>query len=812
MNARIAIALVAATLLLPQAPGLAEDQPVQVAGSVGLGASAVDNDTNSSKFTEYRDLDDQAFVPRLTLDVFDPKTRRYFDFVGSKVSLDDQRLFGRAGQLGAWNATVDWVSVPHNYSNKAQTPYQRRGPGLLEVASNVPITFKKLNTVAADTPSVLAQDQLIADYQAGSLGFTPVATQNSFGSVALEYAGLRDLTLGIVYDRRSRDGSKVGYGPIGDRPPRTLGAQLVEPVDHLNQDVTLSLEWTRARVQTQLSYQYSDFANAVDTLLWENVYATQAPGATTDFWDRAVSTYGRRPLAPDNRQHHFQAAFAVELPADSLISATLAYGRLEQNATLLPYSYNEDILVNRSLARATADAAMTTTQALVDYVLPLGSKLDLRAFFRYWGLDNDTPEAQWWYATSDTANLNGTVSYKNQRVNLAYAQDRTSAGATATYRLGGGWRSSLAVGYEYDGVDRDYREADTGEHRLVATFRARPAKRVRLRARYTYGDRDGDYDPFVTRQSYWYPLTAANDQDNPQASFSNHPDMVRYDVSDRLRHQADASLTLAGKDTWALTGTVRYTNDDFDSDVRPWVASVGQIGATSPGDQLGLLESEQLHLALDGHYRLGERTTLNAFVGWDRGATLQRSLEFNENNKLNPNAVATAELGPWTRASSQWTADFDDSALSLGAGASFRLGDRASLFASYTASLAGIELAYAGYGVANWDGTPFPPNHQFAFPATPPRIDQDYHLLDVRLDFPVLRDIVATVGYAFERYRTDDWQQSTTQPWVEPVDSEFLLRDTSRSHQWGNRFFNLGSFLAPSYDAHVVWAAFTYRF
>jgi len=344
----------------------------------------------------------------------------------------------------------------------------------------------------------------------------------------------------------------------------------------------------------------------------------------------------------------------------------------------------------------------------------------------------------------------------------------------------------------------------------VATFRARPAKGLRLRARYAYGNRDGDYDPFVTRQSYWY--TTRFDNDHPRVSFSSHPDMVRYDVSDRLRHQAEASLTLAPKGTWALTGTVRYTSEDYDSDVQPFVADFGQVGATSPGGQLGLLESQKLRLALDGHYSIGERATLNAFVGWDRGASLQRSLEFNENNKMNPSAIATAELGPWTRASSQWTADFDDTALSLGAGASFRLGDRASLVASYTASIADIELAYAGFGVANWDGTPFPPNHQFAFPASPPRIDQDYHLLEVRLDFPVLRDLVATVGYAFERYRTDDWQQSTTQSWVEPVGSEFLLRDTSRSHQWGNRFFNLGSFLAPSYDAHVAWAAFTYRF
>jgi hypothetical protein len=498
------------------------------------------------------------------------------------------------------------------------------------------------------------------------------------------------------------------------------------------------------------------------------------------------------------------------VPRRDLLSASLAYGSLEQDQTLLPYSFNSDQLVSQTLPRSTADAGMTTTQVLLDYVVAFGSRIGLRAWARHSGLDNQTPAAQWQYVTSDTSNLDGTVSYKNRRVNLAYAQDRTSAGATATFRLRGGWRSSLGLGYEYDVVTREPREADTDEHRLTAAFRARPAKWARLRARYSYGKRDGDYDPFVTRESYWY--TGGADNDDARNSFSNHPDMVRFDVADRLRHRGDLSLSLAPRSTWSLTGSLRYTKDDFESNVQPFVAAFGEAGATSPGDQLGLLEQEKLRLGLDGVYMPSERATLNAFVSWNKGASFQRSLEFNENNKLNPSTVATAELGPWTRASSQWTADFDDVALTAGAGASVQLRDRATLSASYTMSISDLDLAYAGFGVTNWDGTPFPDDHQFGFPAAPPVINQDEHVVDVRLDFPFMRGVTAGVGYGYERFRTDDWQQAATLPWAEPVGSEFLVRDTSQSHQWGNRFFNLGSFLAPSFDAHVVWAAITYRF
>jgi hypothetical protein len=80
------------------------------------------------------------------------------------------------------------------------------------------------------------------------------------------------------------------------------------------------------------------------------------------------------------------------------------------------------------------------------------------------------------------------------------------------------------------------------------------------------------------------------------------------------------------------------------------------------------------------------------------------------------------------------------------------------------------------------------------------------------LEIPLLQKVVLLVSYSYERYRIDDWQQGTSFPWVEPVGSEFLLRDTSRSFQWGNRLFNLGSLLAPGYDAHIGQVAFSYRF
>jgi hypothetical protein len=136
--------------------------------------------------------------------------------------------------------------------------------------------------------------------------------------------------------------------------------------------------------------------------------------------------------------------------------------------------------------------------------------------------------------------------------------------------------------------------------------------------------------------------------------------------------------------------------------------------------------------------------------------------------------------------------------------------DHLSLIADYSFMLADVDIAYSGYGVTNFDGTPFPPNHQFYF-SSPPTIREDQHLVNLRFEIPVSK-MLLIVGYTFEKYTLEDWEQSSSAPWVESLGAETLLRDTSRSFQWGNRLFNLGTYLAPSYTAHIGFVGFQYRF
>ena len=782
-------------------------------GSVLAGAQVVDNDSDSAKFTEYRDLSDNFVLPLLTFGVNDSATGWFVNLRGTDVGQDDQNIRFTTGKPGSYRFGVVWNEIPHNYSNKALTPYINKGGGYLALPATVQIQFKKLATVAGDEPGVLASDQLVAAYQAKYLAPTSLGTQTNHGHFSLDLNAADALGLSVAYDRREKTGSKSGFGPIGDRPPRTLNVQFAEPVDYLTNDLTLAAEHDGGTFQVRGEFLYSEFANGIDTVRWDNVWASGAPGADYDVWDRLVATVGARPLAPDNTYKNAVVTAGVNMPADSRLSVSASFGQFDQNQTLLPYA-NHSGVANKSLPRQTAEGSIGTTSVNADYVMNPLRGLNLRAYFRYYDLNNDTPVDQWQYVTSDTTNLNGTVSYVNKRVSVAHAWDRNNAGIEGTFRLPA--RSALTFGYEHQAYSYSHREADTTENLFRAGLRFKPASWMSLDARYRLGLRSGtEYDNEVTHEGYWYSQTDGVDNNNPALTFDNHPDMRRYDVIDRQRQQVDVTLHLTKNELLALSAYVRYRSDDFDADVVPSQPLLGtglaEQNAVSPGDQLGLLEDAHTRYGADLFVQPNPRVSFNAFVSYDKGTQSQRGLEFNENNKANPSAIATADLGPWTRASSGWTADVDDRTWNFGLGTSVQLvPEHLTLLADYTASLADVDLTYAGFGVTNWNGAPFAPNYQFAF-SSPPTTTENLHVFNLRFEIPV-KMFTAILGYAYESYRLSDWLEGGTGSWVEAVGANTLLRDSSRSFQWGNRLFNLGTYLSPSYDAHLGFVGLSYRF
>lgn len=835
-------ALASLLLLAPVVAQAQEEGKIESSGEVTVGVRQGDVNPDSSRFNEYRDIRDGFHLYDLWFGVLDPNSGRFLDFKGGNLLRDDQSIRLGIGEYGNWNIVIDRNEIPHNLSNKAMTPYIDQGNGLLTLPSTAPIPNTNLVPTAAQ---LSANDAATATWLSTSLHGIDLGTQRDKTGATISLTPNQDFKFRLSLSDERKDGSNLTYGPIGDRPPRTLNAQLAEPIDYTTKELKFEAEYNRPTYQALFTYLLSGVENNIDTLRWQNPYTADADGSGFDIWNNGtsatafynVASFGQRALAPDNRYQNASLSLGFDLPMASRLAATLSYGMMDQDETLLPYSsssFGSATAFNSTniLPRSNADAEINTTMFNADYSINPIDRLNLRAFVRYYDLNNKTPQSDWWYVTDDTISTanatSGETTELNKRVNLAYSYDQTNYGLETSYSLPF-WRTTLGLGYEREDIDREFREANTEENKFKGSVKTRPTDWLTLRAKYLYGDRDGGtYNNTVTAQSYWdVPTTVGTTafNENPANSFSNHPDMRRLDVSDRQRNQLDLAATIMPTEGLALTASYRYRNDDYDSGVapvQPLLASgngedAADDVAVTPGDQLGLLKSKTRRYALDASYAATERLTLNAFGSRETIESTQRGLEFNEGNKLDPTDIAAAtELGPWTRASSQWMAVTDDKTNTIGVGAGYEIiPGKLRLAADYTYSQGKVDIEYSGFGTqssADPNNT-LADTYQFAF-RNPETVTHRQYNLNATLEYQFLKNLVAGVHYIYDRYKISDWMQEANTPWYESVGSEYLLRDTSdaTSNQWGNRLINLGSYLGPSYEAHFGAVTLTYRF
>jgi MtrB/PioB family decaheme-associated outer membrane protein len=810
---------------------------------LNTGAQVVDQDNNSSKFNEYRDDETALYLNRIYLSIDDTETGRYFDFRGRKLSRDDQALYvefgsfgGQFGSLKGWSVDLDWSETPHLLSNSARTPYDFLGDGVYRVAGGIvdSVQISNIDNASSWTAADAGrggggEDSRIARVLGDSVHLIDLGTQRETGAAGLNVYLSERTKARFEFQLDDKDGSILTGAAIGDRPPRSVVVQLPEPIDFTTYDFAFFLEHFNDNFQVDGSYRYSMFKNDMEQMSWNSLFyaadffcASNPECAGAADFDRVrqgnsreYATTGAMALSPDNTLHNIALNGSIGLPWRSRLSATVAYARMEQDETLLPFATSDFGGALPELPRASADAQIDTTMANLAYAINPLRRLSLKLQYRYYDLDNDTEQDVWQYFTQDT----DSSPFKNERINIAYDLERQDFGVDASYYLGKAGTARFA--YEREEIERPQREVkETDEDIFKFSYRVSPFRWATFMAGYTRGDRDGSvYDGEITRQSYAFdPFANAEDHDNPLLGFSNAPGLRKFDVADRQRDEVDISLSLLPADSVNINLRYNYRNNDYGGTVPTTITTwdstaLAFVTASIDPTLLGLLEDETNRYAVEVSFSPTDKLSAFGFYSRDDIQNKQRGRFLDENNRIN--GIGSKDWQDTTGAF-LWDATIEDDTDTIGAGVNYAaMEDRLDLNADFTYSNGDVGIRYVpGAAIAEDDTTSIKDYAEWSSP-----VDAEFELNTVRLglDYVLTEHLTLGLSYTFETYTVRDWQQEANGAHQNALSENFVADNDPETQgttqdRPGSRLVRLDDVLAPDYDVHVGIVTFQYKF
>ena len=328
------------------------------------------------------------------------------------------------------------------------------------------------------------------------------------------------------------------------------------------------------------------------------------------------------------------------------------------------------------------------------------------------------------------------------RRSLPYAYSRQTAGADVIVRPLSA--ASLKVSYQWERWHREHREVrNSDEHRVGPSVDLTPVKGVLLRAGYTHAERDPqEYDALAAR-------------DSASPAFFN-PLLRKYDEAKRVRDRATTLATITPHQRVSLTGTFAVAADDF------------------PQSSFGLLDDNNLSYSFEL-----------------AGAPVERLRVYGDYTREEHRFTQRVGLGPLGK--SDFRGRGHDTVDTWGTGVQATLlPEKVDVDLNYSFSF-GVGRLRSGSSTEGVEATDFP------------NVDTKLHQLSAICSYKVTKQLTARLGYAFERYETNDFASQSLQPFMPSSDGP------------------KGSIYPPSlflgarnpdgdYNAHVVTVALRYQF
>lgn len=523
------------------------------------------------------------------------------------LGLDSRVLELGVGKPGKFGIDLGYREIPYRLFGDTVTPFTGNGDTLNLPGGWVPgaTTGTMPGLSAALAPHSIEKDRRILEFGANYLPTSKVRL----------YAD---------YQRQQREGTNIMTGSTFSH-----SSYLPRPVDDYTDRFDAGVRYANGPFNMTLAYLGSFYTNDVGSLTWDNPF-TPFPGADQ----------GRTATEPDNEFQQFSLSGAYRAQAwDTVVAFSLASGRGEQNASLLPYTINP-LLPALPTPVSNIDGQVDTTNYGLTLTTRPHERANVRISYRYDERDNKTPVNLWSRVITD-AFTSGAAE-----ANVPYSFERGRLNLSGSFRLFD--TVTISGGYDRTDLDRDFQEvASQTEDNGWGKVRWRPTPY--LEATFKGGGSSREVDDYDT---------------DVGLIFGQNPLMRKYNLADRDRDYAEVVLSASLAETPLSVGMTYFWAEDSFSE-----------------SELGMQEATEDRFTVDFSWAVGENSSLYLAAGSE--------------------AIESVQLGSETFTGPVWEAAHDDDFTHYGGG--FRvagMSEKLDLTFDYTRSEGETEILFTGQAVA----------------------------------------------------------------------------------------------------------------
>jgi MtrB/PioB family decaheme-associated outer membrane protein len=374
---------------------------------------------------------------------------------------------------------------------------------------------------------------------------------------------MRDWEYALNVRHETREGTKRSAGAFFIN-----AAQLIEPVDHVTDQIDASASYTGGRLQAKFAYHGSLFSNNNQALTWQNPFSPIVGGDNN----------GQLALPPDNQFHQLSASAGYQFTPGTRASADIAFGRMTQNEAFLANSLTARFV--QALPQASLNGRADTLNASLKLSSALTERLRLNALVSHDERDNKTPQAV--YPVVATDMFPGLA-----RTNLPYGFKNDKGRLSADFRVSGA--TSASAGLDSESRKRTFQEVErTRENTVWGRVKSRVLDNVDVSFRLAHGERRISSYQAVPGISF------------PVNTLPENPLLRKFNMADRTRNSAGLRADIAATDSVNIGFGVESSKDAY---------------LNSP---IGLINGRDFSVNADLSARLTEQTSVQLFANQQR--------------------------------------------------------------------------------------------------------------------------------------------------------------------------------------------------